>query len=233
MARASIKVLFLITAVLSGCDTVEELPQSTPAPRPVVKDKAPPSEPPRDFMSEMLLTKPLGDWPEAAPVLTWFESLEEGWAEVKKEGRPMLVLVSCPGSTKSGQFAEDLLNPTPEMATLLRQFVTVHLTDGQKIDLNRMPFRRYQDPDQTWWCWILSPEAQVYSVLGKISPESPEITWEHALEWMTSVLNHHWDPRRPEWNADGEAVPSTIATRSIAENSGFQKWKAGAEYLGD
>jgi len=226
--------ILLTSLILGGCDAVEEKAQIKPTPPPpIVEEKTPAVEPQRDFLVEMFLTEPQGDWPEAAPVLTWLDSLEEGWNEVKNEGRPLLVLVHCPGSSRSGQFANDLLNPTPEMAVLLRQFITVHITDGQEIDLNRMPFRRYQDPDQTWWCWILSPQGQVYSVLGRISPESPEVTWSDAVQWMSAVLDHHWDPRREDWNADGEVVPISTPMRSIADNPEFQKWKSSVNYLGD
>jgi len=50
---------------------------------------------------------------------------------------------------------------------------------------------------------------------------------------MSAVLDHHWDPRREDWNADGEVVPISTPMRSIADNPEFQKWKSSVNYLGD
>lgn len=49
---------------------------------------------------------------------------------------------------------------------------------------------------------------------------------------MTEVLNHQWDPRRPDWKADGEAVDPSTPTLSITENPGYENWQAGAEHMG-
>ena len=136
-------------------------------------------------------------------------------------------------SSSSGHLADELNIPPPELSEVLRQFVTVKLTDAQQIDLARMPFQKYQDPDQSWWCWVLSPEGQVYSVLGKESPTSPEFEIGEAVNWMTSVLNHHWDPRRADWDADGEAIPDSTPIQSVTENPGYNSWKEGATYLGN
>jgi hypothetical protein len=79
----------------------------------------------------------------------------------------------------------------------------------------------------------LSPGGQIYSVLGKESSTSPDLEIVDAIEWMTAVLDHHWDPRRDDWTADGDEVAASTPGQSISENSGYAPWKKGAEYLGN
>lgn len=233
-------ILVSLCGWLGGCDAIESLNEdgngNVTEQQPVELQtgqvaSAPPVDR-TDAIREMLIGPPAGEWPDPLPVLEWKTSLEAGWKEVRKVERPLLILLRCPGASRSGTLDERLLSPIPELSERLRQFVTVELTDGQDIDLERMPFARYQDPDQTWWCWVLSPEGQVYSVLGSENRNSPEITEAEVSNWLSRVLDHHWDPRRPKWNADGPVIPAETPARSIVQSPGFDRWRKGAEYLG-
>jgi hypothetical protein len=188
---------------------------------------------PRNFFEEMLIDPPEGKSPEPRPSVAWLDSLSAGWQEAIKENRPLFVLVHCPEATRPAKPVELFLSPPPGLADLLRQYVTVELTDAQQIDLVRMPFEVYQDPDQTWWCWILSPQGGVYSVLGQQHPDRDKVFEEDVRDWLSSVLDHHWDPRRPDWKADGEEIPGSVPSVSILDNPGYAKWRQGAEYLGN
>ncbi|MBD3672575.1 MAG: hypothetical protein HUJ26_03520 [Planctomycetaceae bacterium] len=227
--------LFSVCLLLSGCDALEESEEKQGGvinPQVIDHQGGRVTPPPRDLIREMLLSAPEGEWPEPLPVLTWFENLDEGWREVESEGRPMLVLVRCPVSNASGSLDQELLSPPPGLAEILRQFVTVVITDGQRVDLNRLPMNSHQDPDQTWWLWILSPQGQVYSVLGEKNRGTVSLSTDDLVAWMTEVLNHHWDPRRLDWKADGEPVDPTTPPLSITENPAYEMWKAGAEHMG-
>jgi hypothetical protein len=133
--RSSLSLIMclLFVSLFVGCDALQEIEQQSgtvvidpedPVRETIIANRG------RDFVYEMLVTPPEGEWLDPLPSLTWWESLEEGWNEVRKEGRPLLVLVHCPVSTSSGNLADEMTIPPPELSEVLRQFVTVKLTDA-------------------------------------------------------------------------------------------------------
>ena len=52
------------------------------------------------------------------------------------------------------------------MTPLLRQFVTVRLTDALQLDLDIFRVEGYQDLDLSWWGYFLSPGGRIYGVFG-------------------------------------------------------------------
>jgi hypothetical protein len=85
----------LFVSLFVGCDALQEIEQQSgtvvidpedPVRETIIANRG------RDFVYEMLVTPPEGEWLDPLPSLTWWESLEEGWNEVRKEGRPLLVL---------------------------------------------------------------------------------------------------------------------------------------------
>ena len=80
-----------------------------------------------------------GDLPNPLPTVRWREHLRGAFLEAKSTGRPLFVTFRCLPCKQCADFDQDVLEGSPALTPLLRQFITVRLTDAKDLDLNVFP----------------------------------------------------------------------------------------------
>jgi hypothetical protein len=163
--------------------------------------------------------------------VVWREDLSSAMREATLTGRPLFVTMRCLPCKQCSAFDKDVLEGGPELEPLLKQFVTVRLTDVQNVDLRIFPMQGFQDFDLSWWGWFLSPQAQVYGVFGGRDhvSDATRISVPALANTLRRVLAHHYDPRRAEWNIDGPmpAFAGKTETQHTPKGlPGYASWKA-------
>jgi len=233
--------LILLCLTLTGCDFLrsffgeKEKPAPPPAPPspPAVVKKTPPKKDPEPgpiIMQEPepapaaslpwheILGPSQAELPEPRPTLIWNRDLQLALADATVEGRPILVIVrgAQPEFEHWTEIQQKIDDPTPELSELLRQFVTVRIDEPRGMNLNILPLWKFQDPDNSWWVYLLSDTGGIYSVFGGRDYRSDyqRITISGLSSAMQRVLEHHYDPRRAawnkEWNLDRPAPDTTM-----------------------
>ncbi|HZN65556.1 MAG TPA: thioredoxin family protein, partial [Tepidisphaeraceae bacterium] len=114
------------------------------------------AEPETDWQS-VLRPGPQVRLPAPLPKLAWRNDLAGAMRQAKQENRPLFVSMRCLPCKQCSTFDRDVLEGGPALDPLLRQFVTVRLTDVQDVDLRLFPMEGFQDFDLSWWGWFLSP----------------------------------------------------------------------------
>ncbi len=221
---------------LTGCDLLEQEPP--PPELPPLQRSEPAADPPpspvaRDFWEEQLLTPPTAALPPPRSEFLWHETLDSATEEAEREQRPIFILLRCPIGERSGSFDDELLSGVGPASEMLSRFVTVVIGDASQIDLGRMNFPALQDPDQTWWCWVLSPRGELISGFGPGLPEEIETATSVKFEgWLQRVLEHWYDPRRTDWRRDASApVGVRIVGETIATSPFYSQWRDKAAPL--
>ncbi len=113
-----------------------------------------------------ILGPPQGSRPAPQDEVVWRADLDAGLAEAGAAGRPLFVTLRCLPCKQCADFDKDVLEGGPRLDPLLKQFVTVRLTNARDVDLGLLPMEGFQDMDLSWWGWFLSPEGRVYGVFG-------------------------------------------------------------------
>ncbi len=188
--------------------------QSPDAPKPV-----------RERNWDEILGRSQAQLPSPRPATRWFENFDEAKAVAAREGRPLFVVMRCLPCKQCADFDAAVLEGGPTLAPLLRQFVCVRLTSVQSVDLNQFPMQSMQDLDLSWWGWFLSPEGSIYGVFGGKDEQgdSSRISPPALAATLKRVLEHHFDPRRADWDVDvkptrGEKI------RTAFDLPGFAAW---------
>src|SRR5687767_620471 len=75
----------------------------------------------------------------------WRENLAKALAEAQEENRPVFVTLRCLPCKQCAAFDKDVLEGGAELTPVLKQFVTVRLTDANAMDLRLLPIEGYQD----------------------------------------------------------------------------------------
>ena len=170
---------------------------------------------------------------EPRPAVTWETDLGRALRTAREEGRPLFVTMRCLPCKQCADFDKDVLEGGPALDPLLRQFVTVRLTDANAIDLRLLPVDGFQDLDLSWWGWFLSPQGQVYGVFGGRDhvSDSTRISVPALAATMRRILDHHYNPARRSWSIDGQAPVLEGGVASSKSLPGYASWyeKAGAE----
>jgi hypothetical protein len=137
------------------------------------------------------------------PVL-WRTNLTQSLADARASNRPLFVTFRCLPCKQCSDFDKAVLEGGSELSPILRQFVTVRLTDAADIDFNIFPIEGFADMDLSWWGWFLSPEARVYGVFGGRDhlSDSTRISNAALIASLQRALAHHHDPRRAKWDID-------------------------------
>ena len=122
-----------------------------------------------------------------------YNDFERGFAEAKKTGKPLLVVLRCvPCLSCVGLDAEVLKEPS--LAPLLDQFVCVRVINANTLDLSRFQF----DYDLSLTTMIFNGDGTVYGRYGswthQADPEAREtIGYRRALE--AALALHRAIPR--------------------------------------
>ncbi|MCZ6653100.1 MAG: PDZ domain-containing protein [Planctomycetota bacterium] len=165
-------------------------------------------------------------WPDPLAQLTWRDSVRPALAEARRDGRPLFVTFRCLPCKQCADFDQNVLEGGPELTPLLRQFITVRLTDASDLDMNIFPAQGFQDFDLSWWGYLLSPQGQVYGVFGgrdHISDKT-RISVRALVNTLARVLNHHYDSRRTRWNLDGKQADLAAAPQLPDTLPGYASW---------
>jgi serine protease Do len=157
----------------------------------------------------------------------WRSDLPAAMKEAQQSNRPLFVTLRCLPCKQCSAFDKAVLEGGAELDPLLKQFITVRLTDAQAVDLRLLPMEGFQDFDLSWWGWFLSPVGQVYGVFGgrdKVSDET-RISPAALATTLKRVLAYHDDPRRSTWNLDGPAPDLAGEPKTPKDLPGYAHWK--------
>ena len=132
--------------------------------------------------------------------IEWRTDLSKAMEQAHRAGRPLFVTMRCQPCKQCSAFDKDVLEGGAELDPLLKQFVTVRLTDVQDVDLRLLPMEGFQDFDLSWWGWFLSPQGQVYGVFGGRDHVSDEtrISVPALANTMRRVLDYHYGPQKKD-----------------------------------
>lgn len=188
-----------------------------------------------DPIWEQALEKPsegkIPPTPDAA--INWRTDFDTALAEAKATKRPLLITWRCLPCKQCAAFDKDVLEGGSELSPLLKQFVTVRMTDAGLLDERFFPYRGYQDLDLSWWGYFLSPEGKLYAVFGGKDhvSDTTRISTAAFANTMRRVLAHHYDPRRATWDIDGSAPDTSKPKRTPRDIRSFEGFKKEKPWL--
>ena len=164
--------------------------------------------------------------PAPQPSVRWRIDLADALRQAQAENRPVFVTMRCLPCKQCSAFDKNVLEGGADLDPLLKQFVTVRLTDAQAVDLRLLPMEGFQDFDLSWWGWFLSPEGKVYGVFGGRDEVSDEtrMSVPALAATLKRVLDHHYDPRRSEWNIVGPAPALDGPAKTAKDLPGYRSW---------
>lgn len=161
-----------------------------------------------------ILGPPLGDIPaDPGGKIVWRDDFPAALTEAKRTGRPLLVTWRCLPCEQCAEFDKEILEGSAALDPLLRQFVTVRLTDAGLLDERYFPYRTHQDLDLSWWAYLLSSNGDLYGVFGGKDhvSENTRISEAAFVNTLKRAVTHHYDPRKSSWKID---LPVRHASKS-------------------
>ena len=158
--------------------------------------------------------------------VVWRKDVGSALKEAKESNRPLFVTIRCLPCKQCSAFDKEVLEGGPQLNPLLARFVTVRLTNAAEIDLRLFPVEGFQDLDMSWWGWFLSPEGKTYGVFGGRDhvSDATRISKDALMTALFRVLQHHYDPRRTQWNVDGPTPESSGEPTTPKQLSGYASW---------
>ena len=161
------------------------------------------------------------------PSVRWRVDLHDAVREATEQNRPLFVTLRCLPCKQCSAFDKNVLEGGLDLDPLLRQFVTVRLTDAQAVDLRLLPMEAFQDFDLSWWGWFLSPRGQVYGVFGGRDEVSDEtrISVPALAATLRRVLDHHNDSRPQAHELDGPAPSLEGDAKTPKDLPGYASWR--------
>ena len=171
--------------------------------------------------------------PPSDAAIKWRTEFYTALGEAKATGRPLLVTWRCLPCKQCATFDKDVLEGGPELSPLLKQFITVRMTDAGMLDERFFPYRGYQDLDISWWGYFLSPQGRLYAVFGGKDhvSDTTRISTAAFANTMRRVLDHHYDPRREKWKIDGAKPDLTKPKNRPRELPTFTEFKKGKPWV--
>jgi len=103
-----------------------------------------------------------------------YNDLSKGFAEAKKSGKPMLVVLRCVPCVECVKLDDDLVDQDPIIRPLLDKFVCVRVVSTNGLDLSLFQF----DTDQSFAVFMLNADGTIYGRFG---------TRSHRTNWITDV----------------------------------------------
>lgn len=176
--------------------------------------------------NEILLDDTDVNLPAPRPKVEWLTKYAPAFEQAQEENRPLFVTFRCLPCKQCAEFDQDVLDGGTDLDPLLKQFVTVRVTNAEHIVTNIFPLEGFQDLDLSWWGYFLSPEGQTYAVFGGKDhvSDSTRISTAALANTMRRVLEHHYHPQREEWNVDGPTPDLTQPYREAYKLPGTKSW---------
>src|SRR5262245_40114187 len=103
-----------------------------------------------------------------------YNDLAKGFAEAKKSGKPMLVVLRCIPCEECVKLDDDLVNQDPVIRPLLEKFVCVRIVSTNGLDLSLFQY----DTDQSFAAFMLNYDGTIYGRFG---------TRSHRTNWIGDV----------------------------------------------
>src|SRR5215470_19784605 len=103
-----------------------------------------------------------------------YNDLPKGFAEAKKTGKPMFVILRCIPCEECVKLDDDLVNQDKRVRPLLEKFVCVRVISTNGLDLSLFQF----DYDQSFAVFLLNADGTVYGRFG---------TRSHRTYWSDDV----------------------------------------------
>lgn len=163
----------------------------------------------------------------------WRDDFGEALNLAQLTGLPLLVTWRCLPCKQCAAFDKNVLEGSADLTPLLKRFVTVRLTDAAKLDERYFPYRTHQDLDLSWWAYMLSPNGSLYGVFGGKDhvSDATRISEAAFVNTLKRVLEHHYDPRRDQWDINGPPPAREQSARTPSDSISFEKFGSTRPWL--
>lgn len=156
--------------------------------------------------------------------IVWRTDFPAALVEARAKGQPLLVTWRCLPCEQCSEFDKEILDGSPSLDPLLRQFITVRLTDASLLDERYFPYKTHQDLDLSWWAYFLSPNGDLYGVFGGKDhvSENTRISEEAFVNNLKRILAHHYDPRKDDWEIDQPVAHASVTKTGPRDLKGYE-----------
>lgn len=141
-----------------------------------------------------------------------YNDLARGFAEAKKTGKPMIVVLRCIPCHECVKLDDELVDQDPRIKPLLEKFVCVRVVSTNGLDLALFQF----DTDQSWNVFFLNADRTIYGRYGTRSHRtqwSNDVSVEGLGKAMQGVLDLHANYATVKDSLAGKTGPApTFAT---------------------
>jgi type II secretory pathway component PulC len=112
-----------------------------------------------------------------------YNDLTRGFAEAKKTGKPLLVVLRCIPCEECVKLDDDLVQQDPRIRPLLDKFVCVRVVSTNGLDLSLFQF----DYDQSFAAFLLNADGAIY---GRFGTRSHRTSWsgDVSVEGLAKAL---------------------------------------------
>jgi hypothetical protein len=112
-----------------------------------------------------------------------YNDLPRGFAEAKKSGKPLLVVLRCIPCKECVKLDDDLVNQDKNVRPLLDKFVCVRVVSTNSLDLSLFQF----DYDQSFAVFMLNADGTIY---GRYGTRSHRTVWadDVSMEGLAKAL---------------------------------------------
>ena len=134
-----------------------------------------------------------------------YNDLPKGFAEAKKTGKPLLVVLRCIPCEECVKLDDDLVDQDERLRPLLEKFVRVRVVSTNGLDLSLFQF----DTDQSFAVFLLNADGTIYGRFGTRSHRThwtDDVSIEGLAKALEGALDLHaglsrrtrpsWPPRR-------------------------------------
>jgi hypothetical protein len=119
-----------------------------------------------------------------------YNDLARGFAEAKKTGQPLLVVLRCIPCEQCVKLDDDLVEKDQRLRPLLEQFVRVRVISANGLDLSLFQF----DTDQSFAVFMLNGDGTIYGRFGTRSDQSywaDDVSIEGLAKALAGALELH------------------------------------------
>jgi serine protease Do len=118
-----------------------------------------------------------------------YDDLGAGFAEAKKTGKPLLVVLRCVPCAGYREIDKQVASRDPEVAKLLDQFVTVRVVQAYGLDLSLLQC----DSDMNWSVFFLNADRTVYGRYSTRTGRDPstDVSLDGFARAMEGALELH------------------------------------------